>query len=110
MSHRRVYVIWTHPLFRESVHLLLSHPDVIWVGSATDLSTAYEEIMRFHPDTVLFENVGGSIPTEVMKILEVETWDIRIIELSLDHNELSLYSREHQTVVKADDLLRFVLY
>jgi len=109
MSPRRVYVIWFHPLFHESVRLLLSHPDVEWVGATADISIAYEEIMQFHPDTIIFEKLEGNVPTEVMKILEVEAWDVRIIGLSLDHNELSLYRREHQTVVKAGDLLQFVL-
>jgi hypothetical protein len=109
MTVRRVFVIWTNPLFHESVRLLLSHPDVIWVGATTDLTTAPEEIMRLHPDTLLFEKTSASIPADVMEILGVETWDIRIIELSLDNNELSLYHREHQEVVEAGDLLQFVL-
>jgi hypothetical protein len=109
MAVRRVFIIWTNPLFHESARLLLQHPDIIWVGATADITTAYEEIMRLHPDTILFEKTRAAIPADLMEILEVETWDIRIIGLSLDNNEISLYHHEHQTVGKAGDLLQFVL-
>lgn len=109
MVVRRVFVIWTHSLFHESARLLLKHPDIIWVGAAADFTTAHEEIMRLRPDTILFEKTRAGILVEVMEILEVETWDMRIIGLSLDNNEMSLYHREHQTLVEAGDLLQFVL-
>jgi DNA-binding NarL/FixJ family response regulator len=109
MGIRRVFVIWTHPLFHESVRLLLKHPDIIWVGAASEFETAHEEIMALHPDTVLFEKTKDGIPVNMIEILEVEPWDMRIIGLSLDDNEMSLYHREHQTVVEAGDLLQFVL-
>lgn len=109
MPSRSVYVIWTHPIFHESIRLILKHPDIIWVGAAPDSATAHEEILKLHPDTILFEKTKAGIPVEVMEILEAETWDVRIIGLSLDNNEMSLYHREHQTVVQAGDLLQFVL-
>ena len=109
MAVRRVFLIWTNPLFHESARLLLKHPDIIWVGATADITTAHEEIMRLHPDTILFEKTRAGIPAHVLEILEVDTWDIRIIGLSLDNNEMNLYHREHQTVVKTGDLLQFVL-
>jgi len=109
MAVRRVFVIWTNPLFHESARLLLKHRDIIWVGATADITTAHEEIMILHPDTILFEKTRAGIPAVVMKILEAETWDMRIIGLSLDNNEMILYYREHQTVVEAGDLLQFVL-
>ena len=109
MAVRRVFLIWTNPLFHESARLLLKHPDVIWVGSTGDITTANEEIMRLHPDTILFEKTSAGIPTGVMEVLEVETWDVRIIGVSLDNNEISLYHHKHQTVGEAGDLLQFVL-
>jgi len=109
MAVRRVFVIWTHPLFHESVRLLLKHPDIIWVGAAADITTAHEEIMTLLPDTILFEKTRAGIPEDVIEFLEVDTWAVRIIGLSLDDNEISLYHREHQNVVKAGDLIQFVL-
>jgi hypothetical protein len=109
MAMRRVFVIWTNPLFHESARLLLSHPDIIWVGAASDFTTAHEDIMRLHPDTILFEKTRAHILADVMEILEVEAWDLRVIGLSLDSNEISLYHRERQMVVEAGDLLQFVL-
>jgi hypothetical protein len=109
MAPKRVFVIWTNPLFHESARLLLNHPDIIWIGAESDFTTALETIMRLQPDTILFEKTKAGIPGEVIDILEVEAWDVKIIGLSLENNEMSLYRREHQTVVKAGDLLQFVL-
>lgn len=109
MTVRRVFVIWTHPLFHDSVRLLLKHPEIIWVGAARDITTAHEQILSLHPDTILFEKTGAGIPPGVMELLEMDIWDVRMIGLSLDNNEMSLYHREHQTVGEAGDLLHFVL-
>ena len=109
MAVRRVFLIWTNPLFHESTRLLLSHPDINWVGAASDFAIAHEEIMKLHPDTILFEKTGAGIQVDILEILEVEAWDMRIIGLSLENNEMSLYHHEHQTVVAAGDLLQFVL-
>jgi hypothetical protein len=89
--------------------LLLKHPDIIWVGAAADIETAQKDIMTLQPDTVLFEKTKDNIPVNVFEILEAETWDMRIIGLSLDDNEMSIYHHEHQTAVEAGDLLQFVL-
>ena len=109
MTTRHVFVIWVNSLFHESARLLLRHPDIIWVGDAKDFTTAHEAIMKFQPDTILFEKTKGGIPNGMLEILESENWDVRIIGLSLDNNEMSLYHREHQTIVKAGDLLQYVL-
>lgn len=65
--------------------------------------------MRYQPDTVLFEKTKPGIPEDMIEMLGAETWDVRIIELSLEDNKISLYHREHQTVLRAGDLLQFVL-
>lgn len=109
MAVRRVYAIWINPIFHESVRLLLKHPDIIWLGATADIPTAHEEIMRLQPDTILFEKTRTGIPADVIEILEVKTWEMRIIGLSLDDNEINLYLREHQTVLDAGDLLQYVL-
>lgn len=109
MTTRRVFVIWVNSLFHESARMLLRHPNIIWVGDAKDFTTAHDAIMKFQPDTILFEKTKGGIPDGVLAMLDVQDWDMRIIELSLDDNEMSLYHREHQTIVKAGDLLQYVL-
>ena len=60
---RRVFVIWMNPLFHESVRLLLSHPDVEWVGATSDHAAAHEQIMKLRADTILIEEgEGGGVP------------------------------------------------
>lgn len=109
---RRVFVIWTHQLFHESVRLLLNHPEVEWVGETSDHQAAQEEIIKLKPDTILIEEVEeieGSVPSEEMQILETCHWDVRVIGLNLTNNKLSVYHREQRTVRQAEDLLRLIL-
>lgn len=101
-------MVWAHPLFFESVRLLLRHPEVELVGQNSDYTAAREDIVRLKPDTILVERSGSSIPAGAMDILNASSWSIRVIGLSLDDNDLSVYHREKQTVGQADDLLRLI--
>lgn len=109
MTLRRVYVLWTNPLFLESARLMLKHPNLLWLGSAQDINLAREDILKLNPDTILFERTGVDFPAGLLEIMEAESWDIRLIGLSLADNEISLLHRKHQTVVAAGDLLQYVL-
>ena len=108
MTARRVFVIWTHPLFHESISLLLKHPDVEWVGATSDHAAALEQITSLQPDTILIEEEHGDVAAEALKILEASAAAVRIIRLSLADNELSVYHREQRTVGQAEDLLRLI--
>ncbi len=105
---RRVFVLWSNPLFHDSMRLLLAHPDIVWLGSTSDDEVAKKEISALRPDTVLVEEKGGAIPNNLLKILELCSWDTRIIGLGLESNTLHVYHSEHRTVGRAEDLLRLI--
>jgi len=109
MATRRVFVIWTHPLFHESVRLLLQHPDVEWAGATSDRVVAQAQIMSLRPDTILIEEEEGSdASAEALEILAASSADMRVVRLSLADNELKIYHREQRTVGRAEDLLHLV--
>lgn len=108
MDTRRVFIIWTNPLFHASVVLLLNSPDIEVIGATPDYASACKEITKHEPDTVLFEKTGAGIPAEVVDVLETSTWAIRVFGLSLDDNELNVYHRERQIMGQAGDLLRII--
>ncbi len=108
MAVRRVFVIWTHPLFHESVRLLLNHPEVEWVGSTSDYETALTKILDFQPDTILVEEVEETISERIIKLLEGSSWNLRVIGLSLDNNKMRVYHSEYRTVAQAEDLLHLI--
>jgi DNA-binding NarL/FixJ family response regulator len=103
-----VFVIWTHPLFHESVRLLLEDPEVEWVGSASDYETARTEVLNLQPDTIIVEEVENPISDKIIKILEGSSWNLRVIGLNLDSNKLSVYHRENRTVAQAEDFLHLI--
>ena len=109
MSSHQVFVIWKHPLFHESIRLLLKHPDITLVGSSSDYANAYQDILNLQPDTILMETVEKRHSDEVVKLLETCPWSLRVVLISLGDNQLSMYHREQKTVGKADDLLHLII-
>ena len=108
MVVQRVFVIWTHPLFHESVRLILNHPSVEWLGSTSDYAAARDQILRLRPNAVLVEEVEDGVPASALAVLEACNWDVRVIALSLTDNKLSVYHREHRIVGQAEDLLHLI--
>ncbi|HET7088451.1 MAG TPA: hypothetical protein VFL17_07370 [Anaerolineae bacterium] len=90
------------------MRLLLNRPDIEWTGATSDYAAAKDAILDLRPDTVLVEEVGGSVPPEVMEILETIPWNMRMISLGLADNKLSVYHRERRTIEQPEDLLRLI--
>jgi DNA-binding NarL/FixJ family response regulator len=110
MPIHQVYVIWTHQLVRDSLRQLLDHTDITWVGAASDFSLAIEEISRLHPDTILIEEVvDETTTTAFMEIIEKFQWNLRVVGVSLDDNQLSIYQHEQQMVGQPEDLIRLII-
>ena len=108
MAIRRVFAIWAHPIFHESVRLLLSHPDIEWTGATSDYAAAKDAILNLQPDTVVVEEVGGQVPAEVTQVLEAIPWAVRIISLNLTDNKSIVYHRERRTIEQPEDLLHLI--
>jgi len=108
MAIRRVFAIWAHPIFHESVRLLLNRPDIEWTGATSDYAAAKDAIWGLRPDTILVEEVGGQVPDEVKEILEAIPWAVRIISLNLADNKSIVYQRERRTIEQPEDLLRLI--
>jgi AmiR/NasT family two-component response regulator len=108
MATRRVFVIWTHPLFRETVSLLLRHPLVELVGTTNDHSAARSQIIKAQPDVVIIEqnNDDEHAGEETVAILQHGP---KVVRLSLADNELSIYLRELRTVEKVADLVWLII-
>ena len=109
MATRRLFVIWAHALFYDSLRLLLDRPGIELVGAASDYAAAREQIVSLRADTVLVEeNEAGDIPDATLSLLEAGPACVRIIRLSLADNELIVYHREKRLVGKTDDLLHLI--
>jgi DNA-binding NarL/FixJ family response regulator len=107
MSGARVYIIWSNPLFHESVRLLMSKSDVEIVGDSSDHDAARSQVAALEPDVVVIEQTDGEElnSEETISILRAGP---RVIRLGLSDNEISLYQREHRTAARADDLVSLI--
>jgi hypothetical protein len=109
MDSHRVFVMWIHPLFQESLRLLLLNTNIQLVGSACLLEKDLSEIQRLNPDTILVEEEEtGGMPSGVFDLMEAGAANVRVFRLSLADNDLNIYHREKRTVLQADDLLNLI--
>ncbi len=108
MKSRQVFVVWTHPLFYTSLRLILDDPNINLMSAASDYAAAHAQIMSLQPDTIIVEEGGEDISTEVMALLQICPSGGRIIGLNLIDNQLSVYHREHRIVGEAEDLLHLI--
>lgn len=109
MASHRVFVIWANPLFRDSVRMLLQHPDVDYVGEAHNDGLAPEALLALQADTILVEDSLGRVPAKVMDLFERSRFPGRLVSVSLRNNRLRVYHREEWAAAHADDLLHLIL-
>lgn len=106
---RRLFMIWSTPIFRDSIFLLLDHPEIEWLGAASDYEAVQEEIHQLHPDAIVVEEVDGGLPDKVIELLETNNSVRQLICVSLEDNRLRIFTRENKAVAEASDLLQLVL-
>ena len=109
MSNKRIFVIWFHPLFHDSVRMLLVHPNIEWIGEATDIVVAEEKILQNCPDTVIFEEIDNSIPDRIVAIPEKCPSVEKVIGFNLNNNELRIYHHEQKVVAHVNDLIQSII-
>lgn len=109
MSSRRVIVIYANPLFRDSVLMLLRHPEVECVEVIHRDEVVAEQISSMELDTILVEETEGQVSNEVMSVFEGPGFRGRLVSFSMDDNKLRVYQREEWAAIQADDLLHLIL-
>ena len=107
---QRIFIVWAHPIFRETVSRLLDHPAVEIVGLSADRQTAVAEIEALKPDTIIIEETEDTAHThgEAARIMEACSWELRVIRLSLQDNELWLYQQQRRSISNIEEFLRVI--
>src|SRR5574341_880732 len=111
MMSRRVFIIWVHPLFYDTIRLLIVHPEVEVVGAGSVYTEALAEIEKLQPDTVIVEETEENkreAALETLRLLETSSWCSRIVRISLQDNDLWIYQREQRTISNKNDLLQII--
>lgn len=108
MVSRKVLVLWTNPLFHETIRVLLQQADVEVVGALRRLSHWQEQVQAHHPDTVIIET-GEDESASNGETLSILRSGPAVIRLSLSDNELSLYKRQHRSISSTDELIELIL-
>ncbi len=109
MTKHRIYVLWNHPLFDESIRLLLQKAGIEWAGSSSSVEEGLRSIEQLRADTIFIEEgEGGSIPENAIHLLDTGKSGIRLFRLNIADNVLKIYYREQKTVLSVEELLQFV--
>ncbi len=108
MAKHRVFIMWTHPLFSETVGRLLGDAEVEIVGGSSNLAAGLEEIGRLQPDVVIAEEDPSGAPAEAIVALKAGPAEMLILGLNLSNNALQVYRREQRTVADPEDLLHML--
>jgi DNA-binding NarL/FixJ family response regulator len=106
---RRVFIIWAHPLFHQTLRALLVQPGIEVVGDSANYATA--EIEALHPDVIIIEE-SETRPTghvETLRLLEQSHWAVRIVRLSLQDNEIWMYQREQKMIGRVEELVQMIV-
>jgi hypothetical protein len=53
--------------------------------------------------------VDETTTTAFMEIIEKFQWNLRVVGVSLDDNQLSIYQHEQQMVGQPEDLIRLII-
>lgn len=107
MAKHTVFIIWSNPLFHETIRLLLRHPDIKITGATTDHDEAQTQIANLHPDIVILETSSGGegLNSETFSILRTGP---KVVCLGLADNALILYQRSEKIIDHPDELLNFI--
>jgi DNA-binding NarL/FixJ family response regulator len=108
---RRVFIIWTHPLFHDTIRILLAYPGIDVVGASSGFARALKEIEALQPDTVIIEETEqnkSEATAEVTHLLEASPWCHRIVRMSMQDNELWVYYRQQWTINNKEELLQII--
>ena len=108
MAKHRVFILWTHPLFSETVGRLLGGAEVEIIGGSSDPVAGLEEITRLQPDVVIAEEDPSGARSETIEVLRAGPAEMLILGMNLTDNGLQVYRREQRTVVHPEDLLQIL--
>lgn len=108
MPRNRIFILWTHPLFRDVLGELLDHPEVECVGSSRSSDQTFDEIQELQPDIILFEE-GVDLTKKAVCFFENAWHELQVIGLNLTDNHLHIYTKEHQMIRDIEELMEIIL-
>ena len=111
MVRRQIAILYTNPLFAQSIACLLEVEPKISV-SCVDASRvdAAAELRRLQPQVVLVERElkGSALGSAMMLFLDSQKWPLTIV-LGLGHPDMEIFYNRRVSVATPDTLLQAVL-
>jgi len=89
MEKIKIILVDDHHLFREEIKALLSiSDDIVIIGEASDGKELFTKIENLQPDIIIMDtSLHGMSGIEITKKLYMDRPDIKVLILSLYHNE-----------------------
>ncbi len=102
MQRLRIFLIWKHPLLRDTVHAILEQAGLALSGEFAG-EADLEQLRQLRPDVLLVED-DGHLVQRLLPLLS-EMGGVRLIRISLEDNRLHLYQHLERTLTHQSDLI-----
>jgi AmiR/NasT family two-component response regulator len=108
---QRVFIVWSYSLFCDTVRAVLNHPQIEVVGQTSDQESIQARVAALQPDIVIIEDTGEglAISARALQILEDNSGKPRVFRMSLEDNELRVFSEERVILSQVEDLRKLIL-
>ena len=106
----RIYIISKHALFTYGLESLLNQEsDLEIVGQAKDFKHSLAQIRVQQPDVIILDS-DRTLPENATEIIESlhDKWEVRVISLNLNNNDLYVHRATRQPVRDVNDLIQAI--
>lgn len=103
----KVYAIWSHPLFRDLIIAILTHPDIKWVGDSSDIDTAAEDLANLMPNIILVEEELMLTKALIRMVGILDS--VIFINMNMENDSLVLYNQEKRHITDIEEIQQLIL-
>jgi DNA-binding NarL/FixJ family response regulator len=99
----RIYLIYSHPLLRDSVQAILHQAGLSLAGEALG-AVGLETLAAIRPDIIIVEDGEDEVTEQILMHL-TELGSPRLLTISLKDNKFYIYHREERLLTQTADLV-----
>jgi len=108
MAKRRVFILYSHPLFAKGVESLLhQEADLEVAGLSLDQGDSSEAVKAFGPDVVIIDSESQVVAQLVPTLLQQHP-GLKVVSMNPGENEVTIHYRQQERVTTIGDLVEIL--
>lgn len=108
----QVFIISQYPLFGQGLRSLLhAEPEIDIIGQESDVDRAIAQVADLQPDVIILDSDDSTDATNAVLLQRLlqENSNIRVVGMSLQHDQLRTYTTQHRVISSVNDLLDAII-